>query len=305
MKAVQFDRFGDLSVLEVREVPTPLPAVGEVRVRVAAAGINPGEIAIRQGAFAQQWPSTFPEGEGSDFAGVIDMVGEGVSDFVHGDDVIGFVNNRSSHAEFVLVSERDITRKPASLSWDVAGSLFVAGTSGQALVDATSIGSGDTVVVSSATGGTGLFASQLARIAGATVIGLASESGHDWLRTVGITPVDYHGDNLAERVRDAASGPITALLDTYGSRYIDLGFELGVSGGRIGTIADFTAANRGALVVNHSRAASAETLARLADLVVAGKLNVPIAARYPLVDVRQAYTQLATRTTRGKIVLIP
>lgn len=306
MKAVRFDRYGDVDVLDVREVDDPQAGPHQVVVRVQAAGINPGESGIRRGDLAARWPAHFPEGEGSDLAGVITAVGSAVDGFAVGDEVIGFTNDRASHAELVAVDDDHLTIKPAGLAWDVAGALFVAGTSGRALVDAVAVGDGDTVVVSSAAGGTGAFATQLARNAGGRVIALAGPDNHGWLRSLGVTPVDYHGEELADRIRDAAAGsPIDALIDTHGGGYVDLGLELGVDASRIASIADFSAGAKGAQVVSHGVAATPEVLRDLADAIVAGDLEVPIAARYPLSDVREAYAELDRRRTRGKIVLIP
>src|SRR5580692_4465157 len=180
-RAVRFDRYGGIEVLQVVEVERPVPGPGQVLVAVKAAGINPGEASIRKGLFAKRWPATFPSGEGSDLAGVIAELGKGVVGFRVGDEVLGFTENRASHAELVDVEAGNLARKPEKVSWDVAGSLFVAGTTAYAAVRAVSIRAGDTVVVSGAAGGVGSLAVQLARNAGGKVIGLASEKHHEWL----------------------------------------------------------------------------------------------------------------------------
>ena len=128
MKAVRYDEFGGIDVLRVGEVERPLPGDGQVLVRVKAAGINPSEAVIRTGAVAQIFPSTFPSGQGSDLAGVVEEVGAGAGGFSPGDEVIGFSNNRASQAELVLVEAGDLTRKPEKVSWEAAGGLYVAGT---------------------------------------------------------------------------------------------------------------------------------------------------------------------------------
>lgn len=305
MKAVRFDRYGDVNVLDVREVADPEPGPHQVIVRVRAAGINPGEASIRRGDLDARWPAHFPEGEGSDLAGVVAARGTDATGFAVGDEVLGFTNNRASHAELVAVNDDELVAKPAALDWDVAGALFVAGTSGRAIVDAAGIRPGETVVVVSAAGGTGVFTTQLARDAGARVVALASPENHAWLRGRGAIPVDYHGDGLADRVREAAGAPIAALLDTHGGGYVQLGLDLGVEPARIATLADFAAAKQGATVVGHAVAATAAVLADLAAAAADGRLDVPIAARYRLADVRAAYTDVEHRHTRGKIVLVP
>ena len=114
-------------MLRVDEVERPVPGDGQVLVRVGAAGINPSEAVIRTGAVAELFPSTFPSGQGSDLAGVVEEVGAGVGGFSPGDEVTGFTNRRASQAELVLVEAGDLTRKPEKVSWEVAGGLFVAG----------------------------------------------------------------------------------------------------------------------------------------------------------------------------------
>jgi NADPH:quinone reductase-like Zn-dependent oxidoreductase len=127
LRAVQFDSYGGTDVLEVRDVPRPVPGAGEVLVEVRAAGINPSEAVIRSGALHHLFPATFPSGQGSDLAGVVAELGPGVSAFTVGEEVIGFYMRRSSHAEYVSVPANQLTPRPPAVPWEVAGSLFVAG----------------------------------------------------------------------------------------------------------------------------------------------------------------------------------
>jgi NADPH:quinone reductase-like Zn-dependent oxidoreductase len=305
MKAVRFDNYGDIDVLNVVEVPDPVPGEGQVLVRVKAAGINPGEASIRKGLLADRWPATFPSGEGSDLAGVVEQVGGGNEIWTVGDEVFGFTDNRASHAELVLVEAENLTARLAEVSWDAAGALPVAGATAWAAVRAISPADNDVVAVSGAAGGVGTLAAQLVRNTGATVIGLASESHHDWLRDHGVIPVAY-GDGVGERVLEAGGGRLDAFVDTYGSGYVDLAIELGVAPERIDTIIDYEAAARhGAKTDASQQGASAAVMAELADLIAEGKLKVPIAATFPLDQVRDAYRELEQRHTLGKIVLHP
>jgi len=179
VKAVQFDEYGAADVLKVAEVPQPVPGPGQVLVHVRAAGINPGETKIREGLLHSRWPATFPSGEGSDLAGVVEQVGPEVTGAALGDEVIGWVDTRSSHAEYAVVQAASLARKPGGVPWEVAGALPVAGFTAWAAVRAVALNAGDTVVVAGATGGVGSIAVQLARRrSGATVIGLASEPNH-------------------------------------------------------------------------------------------------------------------------------
>jgi NADPH:quinone reductase-like Zn-dependent oxidoreductase len=306
-KAVQFDRYGDIDVLEVRDVERPRPGAGEVLVEVKAAAINPGEAMIRRGALRDRWPSTFPSGQGSDLAGVVAEVGPGVDTFAVGDEVFGFTDNRASHAQFVAVPAGQLTSKPPEVPWEVAGALYVAGTTAYAAVRAVALKPGDTVAVAGAAGGVGTIAVQLAKRAGATVLGIAGPSNDDWLTAHGVVPVNY-GDGLANRLREAApNGRIDAFLDFFGGGYVELAVnELAVDTGRVDTIIDFPAIERfGVRGEGNADAADATVLAELADLVAAGELEVPVAEVYPLDQVQEAFRRLEQRHTRGKIVLRP
>jgi NADPH:quinone reductase-like Zn-dependent oxidoreductase len=305
MKAVKFEKFGGLDVLQMEEVPRPVPAAGQVLVKVKAAGINPGEASIREGKLAQRFPSTFPSGEGSDFAGIIETVGPDVNGFAVGDEVIGFTDNRASHAEYVLAAQDQLVYRPTQVSWEQAGALFVAGTTAWAAMKAVSLKPGDTVVVSGAAGGVGAIAVQLAKNAGATVIGLAGPSNQQWLADHAVIPVIY-GDGQADRIKSASNGKIDAFIDTYGQGYVELALELGIPADRINTIIDFAAAAKhGVKTDGSAKGATTAVLAELAGLIAAGKLEVPIAKTYPLNQVREAFGDLEQRHTRGKIVLIP
>src|SRR5690348_5465655 len=240
-KAVRYGEFGGIEVLRVEEVERPVPGDGQVLVRVKAAGINISEAVIRTGAVAQLFPSTFPSGQGSDLAGVIEEVGAEVDGFSPGDEVIGFSNKRSSQAELVLVDVGDLTRKPANISWEVAGGLYVVGVTAWGAVHSVGLKDGETVVIAGAAGGVGSLAVQLARRAGATVIGLASESNHEWLKSHGVIPVEY-GDGVADRINAAAPDGVDAFIDLHGGGYVELALALGVATERIDTIADFVSA---------------------------------------------------------------
>ncbi|HTX13418.1 MAG TPA: NADP-dependent oxidoreductase, partial [Solirubrobacteraceae bacterium] len=189
-RAVRFDRYGDVDVLNVVDVERPAPQAGQVLVRVKAAGINPGEASIRKGLLDDRWPATFPSGQGSDLAGVVEELGPGDDAFAVGDEVFGWTDERASHAELVLVASDQLVLKPAGVSWEAAGALHVAGATAYAAVRAVGVSPGDTVVVSGAAGGVGSLAVQLAARAGASkVIGLAGERHHEWLRDHGVIPV--------------------------------------------------------------------------------------------------------------------
>ena len=302
-KAVRFDNYGGIDVLRVEDVPRPVPGEGQVLVQVKAAGINPGEDKIRQGLLHERWPATFPSGQGSDLAGVVAETGPGVTGFSAGDEVLGWTDNRASQAEFVLAEAANLIVKPAEVPWEVAGALFVVGTTAYAAVRAVALSPGDTVVVAGASGGVGSIAVQLARRAGATVIGLASEPHHAWLTAHGVIAVSY-GDGVADRIRQAA-GQVDAFIDTVGGDYVRMAVEdLRVEPSRVDTIANFDAVEKyGVKAEGSAFAASAAVLAELAGLIAAGELEVPITETFPLAEVRDAYRRLDQGHVLGKIVL--
>jgi NADPH2:quinone reductase len=303
-RAVQFDEYGGLDVLTVREVELRELGKEDVLVEVKAAGINPGEAPIREGRL-DDGSSVFPSGEGSDLAGVVEEVGIDVTGFAPGDEVLGWSWERSSHATEVVVPAEQLIRKPADLGWPEAGALYVVGVTAFAAVRAVDVAEGDTVVVSAAAGGVGTITVQLLKVKGANVVGLASPDHHDWLREKGVTPVTY-GEGVMQRILEATPDGIDAFIDLFGPEYVDLAVQLDVPPEKIETIIAFDKAQEvGAKSEGSSDASSPEILGEMAELVAAGKIEVPIAAEYPLEEVREAFEQLEDRHTLGKIVLIP
>jgi NADPH:quinone reductase-like Zn-dependent oxidoreductase len=302
---VRFDRYGDRDVLYVAQIDTPAPDAGEVLVEVRAAGINPGEAAIRSGAMHEMFPATFPSGEGSDLAGVVTEVGVGVDEFVVGDQVLGFSMRRSSHATHVTVPVGQLIKKPDQLSWEAAGSLYVVGATAYAAVRAVAPQSGETVAVSAAAGGVGSLVVQLLVRRQVRVLGIASQNSADWLRAHDVIPVEY-GDGLQTRLREAAPNGVDAFIDLFGPDYVQLAVDLGVPPERIETIISFQkAAEVGAKTEGSTDASTPEVLAEMADLVAGGAVDFDIAATYPLDRVVDAFAELEQRHTHGKIVLLP
>ena len=179
----------------------------------------------------------------------------------------------------------------------------MAGSTAYAAVRAVQAKPGETVVVSAAAGGVGSLTVQLLRRAGVRVLGIAGKSNHDWLTSHWVEPVEY-GDGLEDRLRAAAPGGVDAFIDGFGDGYVELAIKLGVAPHRINTIIDFEAATRfGTMTEGGMSAATSDVLAELAELIATRELTVEISARYPIEQVREAYTELAKGHTRGKIVL--
>jgi NADPH:quinone reductase-like Zn-dependent oxidoreductase len=304
-RAVRFDRYGGPEVLHVEQVPMPVPARGEVLVEIRAAGINTGESRIRSGALHSLFPATFPSGQGSDLAGVVQQVGPGVVGLRVGDEVLGYSWTRSSHATHATIPEEQLVLKPATLDWATAGGLYVVACTAYAAVRAIGCRAGETVAVSAAAGGVGSLVVQLLALRGVRVLAIASAANHPWLERHGALPLAY-GDGLRERLAAAAPHGIDAFIDLFGPDYVRLALDLGVQPDRIETIISFELAARvGARSEGSEDASSRSVLAEMAALVADGTVELPVAAAYPLDDVREAFRRLDLRHTHGKVVLVP
>ncbi|GAB2528293.1 NADP-dependent oxidoreductase [Paramicrobacterium agarici] len=307
-RAVIYEKFGGPEVLDVKETPEPHAAPGEVRVRVTAAGLNPMDWIIASlPEAAEQWGVTLPAGFGCDFAGVIDEVGPGAGDFVVGDRVFGGVMARAV-ADHVIVNIGPsalwpLARIPEGMSDETAAALPTPGLTAAAVVDTIGLGPDDTVLLGGAAGGVGVLTVQLAKLAGARVIGTASEGTFDFLRTLGAEPVTY-GPGLADRVRELAPNGVTAAADLFGSETVEAALELGVAKQRITWIAAGESVPDGIRWSTGSDAAPG-SLEKVARAIVAGEITVPIAARFGMDDIRDAVALQAERHVHGKIVVIP
>ncbi|MEV6566886.1 NADP-dependent oxidoreductase [Streptomyces kronopolitis] len=302
-RVVRYRRFGGPEVLELQEMPEPYAAPDEVRVRVTAAGLNPMDWQITtKPDMAARFGITLPAGFGSDFAGVVDEVGTDATGFATGDRVYGAAIGRSV-ADFVLVKTPAATlwRTPEGVGDEVAGTLPVAGLTASAALAAIGLHAGDTVLIGGAAGGVGVFAAQLAKLAGARVLGTASEGTFGFLRGLGAEPVAY-GPGLADRVRALAPEGITAATDLFGREAAEAALERGVAPERITVVADGPAPPPG---VRTAGAVDADpgALQRITDAIRSGEITVPIAATFPVEQIREAVTMQAERHVHGKIVI--
>lgn len=304
-RAVRLESFGGPEVLDLREVPVPQAGPGQLRVRVTAAGLNPMDWFITSDAdTARQFGLTTPCGFGTDYAGVVDQVGDGVIGFAAGDRVFGGAFSRAVadlvvvDAAGTIVAGGDAHHTPDGVDDRTAATLTIAGCTAAAALAVVNPGPGDTVLVGGAGGGVGVFVVQLARLAGARVIGTGSAASADALRSLGAEPVAY-GDGLADRVRAVAPGGVTAAIDLYGTETVQAARDLGVADRRITTIA---AQIDGISPANGADAVPG-ALEEIARLVAAGRLRVPIAASFPVEQIRSAVELQAGRHVHGKVVL--
>ena len=304
-RVVRFESFGGPEALRIREVQVPEAGRGQLRVRVSAAGLNPMDWFMTSDAeTAARFGLSLPCGFGTDYAGVVDQVGDGVSGFAPGDRVFGGVLSRAV-ADYVVVDVAgtiavggEAHRTPEGVDDATAATLAIAGCTAAAALDVVKPGPGDTVLVGGAGGGVGVFAVQLARLAGAREIGTGSANSADALRALGAEPVTY-GDGLVERVRALAPGGITAALDLHGTDTVHAARELGVPDERITAIAGQV---EGITSANGANAAPG-AIDDIAGLVAAGRLRVPIAARFPVQRIRAAVELQAGRHVHGKVVI--
>lgn len=298
--AVAFYSYGGPEVLRTIDVPDEQAGPGQVRVRVVTAGVNPVDCKLRAGFFAGKVDVTFPARLGNEFAGVVDQVGTDVAGVAVGSEVLGFTAGQA-YAQHVVVGAEQVAVKPAGLPWDVAGGLSAVGQTAYNALAELRVESGDIVLIHAAAGGVGTIATQLAHQRGAMVIGTARESNHDYLRSLGATPVTY-GDGLADRVRELAPSGVDAVLDAIGGEAIDVSLDVAKDRDRIGTLASEDAQARyGIRRLRGTR--SAETLAELAELVAAGSLLLPVRNTFALTDAAAAHREVETGHVRGKIVL--
>ncbi|GAB3876773.1 NADP-dependent oxidoreductase [Kibdelosporangium lantanae] len=304
-RAVQFESFGGPETLTIREVPAPRAGSGQIRVRVTAAGLNPMDWFMTSDAeTAARFGLSLPCGFGTDYAGVVDQVGAGVSGFVVGDRVFGGALSRAVADHLVvdmvgtIAEGGDAHHTPDGVDDRTAATLTIAGCTAAAALAVVKPGAGDTVLIGGAGGGVGVFAVQLARLAGARVIGTGSATSAEALRALGAEPVTY-GEGLVDRVRALAPAGVTAAMDLYGTDTVRAARELGVPDERITTIAaqvdGITGANGGN--------AAPGAIEEIAGLVAAGRLRVPIAASFPVERIRAAVELQAGRHVHGKVVI--
>jgi NADPH:quinone reductase-like Zn-dependent oxidoreductase len=299
MKAVQYSRFGGPEVLELVDLPDPHPSAGQVRLAVRAVGINPIDWKVRSGAMGGDLPMP----TGREVAGVVDEVGEGVSDVKPGDEVFGFAAGGDGAAELALSEE--YAAIPPSLDFAAAAGLPVAVETSVRTLDLLGVKSGSTVLINGAAGGVGSAAVQIARARGARVIGTASERNHEYLRSLGAEPTTY-GDGLEQRVRELAPDGVDAALDAAGGGALPALVALTGSPDRVVTIADYQGAQETGVEFSGGMGTgrAVHALNEIGELIDAGKFSLPVAQTFPLDQIAKAHEVSEDGHVRGKLVLL-
>jgi NADPH:quinone reductase-like Zn-dependent oxidoreductase len=306
MRAAVYDAYTEnFDDITVRDLPDPKLPPASVLVEVKAAGVNPVDWKLVGGHLDPVMPTQFPVIPGWDVAGVVVGLGFDTPEFNIGDEVIAYarkdVLSTGTFAEKVAVPVRSVAPKPKSLSWEQAGALPLAGGTALRTLEALGTLEGESVLIHGASGGVGGFAVQIAKAAGARVIGTASEANHDYLRGLGAEPVTY-GDGLVERVLEVNGGPVDRVADFVGGVLEDTLAVL-AEDGMHASVADPTVAEHDGRYI-WVRPDGAET-AHLGMLVDEGKISVDVAGTYGLDDVPQAFKDSATGHIRGKLVIVP
>lgn len=304
MKALRYDEYGGNDRFRIGEVADPLVGPDAVLVRVVAAGLNPVDYKVREGYLQRLMTAVFPVVPGWDVAGVVVRTGLDTPEFAVGDEVLAYARKDFVHggtvAELVEVPVRTAAHKPAGLSFEEAAALPLTGLTALQTVRRSGLGAGSRVLIHAAAGGVGSYATQLAAMAGARVVGTASQANHDYLRTLGAEPVSY-GDSLVPEARSLAPEGYDVILDYVGGQAIDTVPDLLRPGGTVVSIADGRVADLGGVYAWVRP--NGDDLAELARLAANGSLKVNISESYDLDHAAEAYRSLEGGHTRGKIVV--
>jgi len=300
MRAAQFSRYGGPEVLDIVELPDPHPAPGQVRIRVHAAGISATDPKLRQGVL--NFGAGLPQTTGRDVAGVVDEIGEGVTDVAVGDRVFGASDDGAGAAELALLTHR--APIPTSLGFVDAAGLPVALETATRALDQLKVAAGGTLLVNGAAGGIGSTVVQLAVARGARVIGTASTANHNYLRLLGAEPTTY-GEGMAERVRALAPDGVDVALDVAGSGVLPELIDLAGGPQNVVTLADFAGSKEhGVLFSNGFQGHAFHALAEVGTLIDAGRFWLPVERTYPLTDIAEAHRVSENGHVRGRLVLV-
>lgn len=305
MRAITYSRYGGADVLELTDQPAPKVGPDSVLVRVRAASVNPVDWKVRAGYLDGLMEAQFPAVPGWDVAGVVERVGLDTPELAVGDEVYGYVRKDWIHggtlAEYVAAPVRTIARKPASVSFEEAAAVPLAGLTAFQTIERSGVQAGQTVLVHAAAGGVGQFAVQIAVARGARVIGTASEANHEHLRSIGAEPVAY-GEGLADRVRALAPDGVDVVLDYGSADLVPTTRAVLASGGTVASIVDSAARDElgGHYVWVRPSVADLDSLTALID---SGAVRVDVAAVFELADAADAHRLSESGHVRGKVVV--
>jgi len=306
MKAVRIHTYGGPEVLTYEDAPRPEAQAGEVVVQVHATSVNPFDVAVRSGYLAGFFDYTLPLILGTDVAGIIEEVGEGVEGFSPGDSVYGRagVIRDGAYAEYAVLPATDVAAKPKTLDFVHSAAIpHVVMTAWQALIEAGELSEGQTVLVHGAAGGVGHMAVQLAKTRGATVIGTASNN-MDFLRMLDVDQeIDYSTTPFEDVVVD-----VDLVLDIVGGDTQERSWSVLKPGGMLVSTVQAPDVE---IALSHgvrqhmvmTAPPIGETLTEVAGMVDAGIIVPEVSKVFPLSEIRQAHELIAEGHTRGKIAV--
>jgi NADPH:quinone reductase-like Zn-dependent oxidoreductase len=306
MKAIVVREYGGPEALKLEDVPRPVPKDDEILVKVIAAGVNPVDASMRSGKYAKFFGTKLPFIPGSDVAGVVEKAGAKIMKFKTGDAVFAYTDLKrgGGYAEYAVATEVEAAPKPNSLTYESAAAVpIVALTAWQALIDTAKLNAGQTVLIHGGSGGVGTFAIQIAKARGAKVIATASTANQDLLKELGAdTSIDYTKQKFEDIAKD-----VDVVLDSVGKDTLARSYGVVKKGGFIVSIVaspDHTELDKyGIRGAPLSVEPNADELTEIGSLIDAKKIKVIVTQTFPLSEAMKAQEQVATRHTRGKIVL--
>ncbi len=306
MKAIVVHAYGGPEVLKYEDVPRPEPKADQMLVKVIAAAVNPVDGGIRSGKYADYFHTTLPLTPGYDIAGVVEKTGAKITKFKSGDPVYAYIGLRDGggYAEFALATEEEASPKPKALNFEQAAAVpLVAMTAWQALIDTAKLSAGQTVLIHGGSGGVGSMAIQIAKARGAKVLATASTENQDLLKQLGAdVAIDYKKTKFEEAAKD-----VDVVLDSVGGDTLARSYSVVKKGGFIVSLV--AQPDQTQLDAHGIRGApidvkpDAKELAEITKLIEEKKIVPVVSTVLPLSEAAKAQEQVATRHTRGKIVL--
>lgn len=302
MKAVQFHEYGAPEVLVVENVEKPEPGAGQLLVKVHAVGVHPFDYKVRKGLMQQFMPVPLPHKPGIDFAGTVEVVGQGVSGYAPGDPVFGWA--MGTYAEYAIAQVGAVMKKPDSITFEEAAALPVgAGTAWAALFDIADVQKGQSVLIHGGAGGVGMYAVQLAHWKGAHVTATTSAANVDFVKGLGADVViDYGTTRFEDVVQD-----VDAVIDNVGGDVLDRSWSTLKRGGILvevpGQASEAVAQEHGVRTAPVQGQATSERLQQIAELVETGDLKVEIGKIFSLDDAAKAHAVSEGGHGRGRMLL--
>jgi len=313
MRAIAIEEFGGPEKLKAMNLPRPKPEKSEVLIRAVAAGVNPVDGKIREGALRELLPHSFPLIPGWDVAGVVEEFGEGTTQFRKGDRVWAYARKPvvqwGCYAEYVAVPETSVALMPTKLLYEEAAAVPLAAlTAYQCLFARPGFGAGSSVLVHAAAGGVGHFAVQLARHAGAEVFGTAGPANQPFVLELGAdASIDYTKEDFREAVRRHRPEGVDLVISSLDPQTVSRSYDVIKPGGRLVSVVgrpDPEEAARHQLTADYLFVEpSGEQLTTLAGLVNQGKLRPHVEKIFALDEAAQAQQMVADGHVRGKLVL--